>query len=314
MSENLTISYAPHIRKKRYISTTMRDVLISLSPAALASGYFFGFRSLLVIFTCMVSCAVFEILWNKLLKKENTITDLSALVTGLLLSMTLPASIPLWMAVAGSAFAIIIVKCFFGGLGQNIVNPALAARAFMLSSWPVAMTNWEINGLSGATPLAAFKAGAIHPAPNLDLFLGINIPGSIGEVSALLLLIGGIYLVIRKVITPVIPVTYILTVGIFGFLFTKSGLCKGDFLFSIISGGVFLGGIFMATDYTTSPLTAMGQFVYALGAGIITGVIRVYGGYPEGVTYAILIMNVVTPLIDKVFIPSKFGGKAVKAQ
>ena len=184
------------------------------------------------------------------------------------------------------------------------------------AEWPVAMTTWTVAGidaLSGPTPLAAFKAGTIHPAPNLDLFLGTNIGGSIGEVSALLLLIGGIYLVVRKVITPVIPLTYIITTGIFGFLFTKSGFCKGDFLFSILSGGVFLGGIFMATDYTTSPLTAKGQFIYALGAGIITGVIRVYGGYPEGVTYAILIMNILTPIIDKVIVPKKFG-KAVKAK
>ncbi len=314
MSDNLTISYAPHIRKDRYISTTMRDVVISLLPAAVGSVYFFGYRSILVIITSVIACVLSEYVWNKLSKKPNSITDFSAVVTGMLLAMTLPASIPLWMAAIGGAFAIIIVKCFFGGIGQNIVNPALAARAFLLASWPVAMTSWEINGLSGATPLAAFKAGVVHPAPNLDLFLGTGIGGSIGEVSALLLLIGGIYLIWRRVITPVIPLTYIITVGVFGFVFTKSGLCKGDFLFSILSGGVFLGGFFMATDYTTSPLTAKGQFVYALGAGIITGVIRVYGGYPEGVTYAILIMNIVTPLIDKVFVPKKFGGKAVKAQ
>lgn len=315
MSDNLTVSYAPHIRKERYISTTMRDVLISLLPATVGSVFFFGYRSLLVILTTIIACVLSEFIWNKACKKENTVWDLSAVVTGTLLAMTLPPSIPFYMAAAGGVFAIIIVKCFFGGIGQNIVNPALAARAFLLASWPVAMTNWTVAGvdtISGATPLAAFKSGVIHPAPTIDLFLGTNIGGSIGEVSALLLLIGGIYLIARKVITPVIPVTYIATVGLFGFFFTKSGLCKGDFLFSILSGGVFLGGIFMATDYTTSPLTAMGQFVYAIGAGIITGVIRVYGGYPEGVTYAILIMNVVTPLIDKVFLPKKFG-KAVKA-
>lgn len=317
MSDNLVVSYAPHIRKERYISTTMRDVLISLMPAVIGSVYFFGYRTLLVIITSVIAAVLSEFIWNKALKKENSVWDLSAAVTGLLLALTLPPAIPLYMAAVGSVFAIIIVKCFFGGLGQNIVNPALAARAFLLASWPVAMTTWTISGvdaLSGATPLAAFKEGVLHPAPSLDLFLGTNIAGSIGEVSALLLLIGGIYLVVRKVITPVIPLTYIITVGVFGFVFTKSGLFKGDFLFSILSGGVFLGGIFMATDYTTSPLTAKGQFIYALGAGIITGVIRVYGGYPEGVTYAILIMNIVTPLIDKVFVPKKFGGKAVKAK
>ncbi len=316
MSDNLLVSYSPHIRKDRYISTTMRDVLIALLPAIIGSVFFFGYRALLVILVTVISCVVSEFLWNKLCHKDNSISNLSCVVTGVLLAMTLPSSIPLYMAVAGGVFAIIIVKCFFGGLGQNVVNPALAARAFLLASWPVAMTHWTVSGvdtISGATPLAAFKQGIIHPAPSLELFLGTNLPGSIGEVSALLLLIGGIYLVIRKVITPVIPVTYIVTVGIFGFLFTKSGLFRGDFLFSILSGGVFLGGIFMATDYTTSPLTAKGQFVYALGAGIITGVIRVYGGYPEGVTYAILIMNIATPLIDKVFLPKTFG-KAVKAK
>ncbi len=316
MSDNLTVSYAPHIRKDRYISTTMRDVIIALLPAAIGSVYFFGYRSILVILTTVIACVLSELVWTKLSKKETTINDFSAVVTGMLLAMTLPASIPLWMAAIGGVFAIIVVKCFFGGIGQNIVNPALAARAFLLASWPVAMTSWEINGLSGATPLAMFKDAAMsaRPGPSLDLFLGTNLMGSLGEVSALLLLIGGIYLIIRKVITPVIPLTYILTVGVFGFLFTKSGFCQGDFLFSILAGGVFLGGFFMATDYTTSPLTAKGQFVYALGAGIITGVIRVYGGYPEGVTYAILIMNIATPLIDKVFVPKKFGGKAVKAQ
>ena len=317
MSDNLLVSYAPHIRKERYISTTMRDVIISLLPATIGSVFFFGYRSLLVIITSVIAAVLSEFIWNKACKKDNSVWDLSAAVSGLLLAMTLPPSIPLYMAAVGSVFAIIIVKCFFGGLGQNVVNPALAARAFLLASWPVAMTTWTVAGIdatSGATPLAAFKEGILHPAPSLDLFLGTNIAGSIGEVSALLLLIGGIYLIVRKVITPVIPVTYILTVGVFGFLFTKSGLCKGDFLFSILSGGVFLGGIFMATDYTTSPLTAKGQVVYALGAGIITGVIRVYGGYPEGVTYAVLIMNIITPLIDKVFVPKKFGGKAVKVK
>jgi len=316
MSDNLLVSYAPHIRKERYISTTMRDVLISLLPAIIGSVFFFGYRSLVVILTSAIAAVLAEFIWNKACKKENTVTDLSAVVTGVLLAMTLPASIPLYMAAVGSVFAIIIVKCFFGGIGQNVVNPALAARAFLLASWPVAMTTWTVSGvdaLSGATPLAAFKEGVVHPAPNLDLFLGTNIGGSIGEVSALLLLIGGIYLVWRKVITPVIPVTYIITVGLFGFIFTKSGLCKGDFLFSILSGGVFLGGIFMATDYTTSPLTKTGQFVYAFLAGIITGVIRVYGGYPEGVSFAILLMNIATPLIDKAFLPQKFG-KAVKAK
>ena len=311
MTDNLKISYAPHIRKDRYISTTMRDALIALTPAALASIYFFGIRSLLVIAVSVITCILCEFLWNKVCKKPNSTKDLSAAVTGLLLAMCLPANVPLYIPVFGGIFAIIVVKCFFGGLGQNIVNPALAARAFLLASWPVAMTSWDINGISSATPLALLKDGRTNLPNLLDLFLGTNIQGCIGEVSSLLLLLGGIYLIVRKVITPIIPVTYLVTLGIFGFVFNPSGLFNGDFLFSILSGGAFLGAFFMATDYTTSPLTAKGQFIYAFGAAIITGVIRGYGAYPEGITYGILVMNIVTPLIDKAVVPKIFG-KAVK--
>jgi len=317
LEDKLIVSYAPHIRKERYISTSMRDVLIALLPALVGSFFFFGIRALIVVALSVISCVLSEYIWNKISKKKNSISDLSAAVTGLLLAFTLPPSIPYYMVVVGGVFAIIIVKCFYGGLGHNIVNPALAARAFLLACWPVAMTNWTIPGadaVSGATPLAVMKGvGEGTLAKYSDLFFGTNIGGCIGEVSALLLLIGGIYLILRKVITPVIPVTYILTVGFFGWIFNKNGLMSGDFLYSILAGGIFLGGIFMATDYTTSPLTAKGQFVYALMAGIITGVIRVYGGYPEGVTYAILIMNIATPLIDKAIVPKTFG-KAVKAK
>ncbi len=313
MSDNFVISYAPHIRKEKYISTTMRDVIISLIPAVLGSVYFFGWRSLLVIALTVASCVASEYIWTKCSKKENSIVDLSAVVTGLLLAMCLPVSVPVYIPIAGGVFAIIIVKCFFGGLGQNIVNPALAARAFLLASWPVAMTDWTVDALTGATPLAMLKEGRTN-LPNLfDLFFGTNLQGCIGEVSAFLLLIGGIYLIARKVITAVIPVTYLVTLGIFGFVFNPHGFFQGDFLFTILSGGAMLGAFFMATDYTTSPLTAKGQVIYAMGAGLITGVIRIYGGYPEGVTYGILIMNIVTPLIDKAFVPKTFG-KAVKSK
>lgn len=313
MSENLKISYAPHIRNDRYISTTMRDVIIALLPALIGSVFFFGLRALLVTLVSAASCVISEYIWNRLLRKEQSITDLSALVTGILLAMTLPSSVPLYIPIAGGIFAIIIVKCFFGGLGQNIVNPALAARAFLLASWPVAMTDWNVDAVSGATPLAMLKEGRTNLPDLFDLFMGTNIGGCLGEVSAFLLLIGGIYLIARKVITPVIPLTYLATVGICGFIFNPHQIFGGDFLFSILSGGVMLGGIFMATDYATSPLTAKGQFVYALGAGFITVIIRSYGGYPEGVTYAILIMNIITPLIDKVIVPKTFG-KAVKSK
>ena len=317
MEDKLIVSYAPHIRKERYISTSMRDVLIALLPALIGSIFFFGIRSLLVVATSVITCVLAEYIWNRLLKKKNSITDLSAAVTGVLLAFCMPPSIPIYMVIVGGIFAIIIVKCFFGGIGQNIVNPALAARAFLLACWPVAMTDWTIpkaDAVSGATPLAVMKGvGEGSLAKYTDLFFGTNIGGCIGEVSALLLIIGGIYLIARKVITPAIPVTYILTVGLFGFIFSKNGLLNGDFIYSILAGGVFLGGIFMATDYTTSPLTTKGQILYAFLAGIITGVIRVYGGYPEGVTYAILIMNIATPLIDKAITP-KYFGKAVKVK
>lgn len=313
MNENLSISYAPHIRKDRYISTTMRDVIIALIPALIGSVFFFGARSLVVTALAVASCVLSEYIWNKACGKANSVNDLSAVVTGILLAMTLPVSVPWYIPVSGGVFAIIIVKCFFGGLGQNIVNPALAARAFLLASWPVAMTDWSIDGLTGATPLAMLKDGRTN-LPNLfNLFFGTELQGSLGEVSAFLLLIGGIYLIARKVITATIPVTYLLTLGIFGFIFNPHGFFQGDFLFTILSGGAMLGAFFMATDYTTSPLTCKGQIIYAFGAAVITGVIRIYGGYPEGVTYGILIMNIVTPLIDRAVVPKTFG-KAVKSK
>lgn len=317
MENNFLVSYAPHIRTERYISTTMRDVLIAMLPALAGSVYFFGIRALAVTAVCVISCILAEYIWTRAAKKNTSINDLSAAVTGVLLAFCLPVTIPYYMAAVGSVFAIIVVKCFFGGLGQNIVNPALAARAFLLACWPVDMTDWTIpkaDAVTGATPLAVMKGvGEGTLAKYSDLFLGTNIGGCIGEVSALLLLIGCIYLFARKVITPVIPAIYILTVGLFGWIFTKNGFFTGDFLYSILAGGVILGGVFMATDYTTSPLTAKGQALYALLAGIITGIIRVYGGYPEGVTYGILVMNIATPLIDKAFVPKTFG-KAVKAK
>lgn len=315
MDEKLNVSYAPHIRTERYISTTMRDVLIALVPALCGGVYFFGIRALIVTLVSVCACMLSEYIWTVLAKKKNSLPDLSAAVTGVLLAFCMPPSVPYYMVTVGAVFAIIIVKSFFGGLGQNIVNPALAARAFLLACWPVAMTDYSIPGadaVSGATPLAVMKGvGEGTLASYRDLFLGTNIGGCIGEVSALLILIGALYLFVRKVISHVIPITYILTVGVFGLLFSKDGFMQGDFLYSILAGGVMLGGVFMATDYTTSPLTAKGQALYAFLAGIITGVIRVYGGYPEGVTYAILVMNIATPLIDKAIVPKTFG-KAVK--
>ncbi len=318
---NLVISYSPHIKGKNNIRAFMRDVIIALMPALLGSVYFFGLEALLVCLTSAAFCVLFEFIWDKLTGKENTTGDLTAIVTGILLAFCLPASIPLYMVVIGDAFAIIIVKCFFGGAGNNFVNPALAARAFLLACWPVELTTYPVpkdpfgwfssfDAVSGATPLAVIKgteAASAEAASYTELFFGY-VGGCIGEVSVLLLLIGAAYLVIRKVISLVIPVTYLATLGIFCMIFSDF-----SFLWNIMAGGVVLGGFFMATDYATSPVTKWGQFVYAFGAGLITGVIRIYGGYPEGVTYAILIMNIITPLIDKYIRPGKFGSKAVKA-
>lgn len=318
MDNKLIVSYAPHIRGKVNASHIMRNVILALMPALLGAIYFFGIRSLIVTLTSAAFCVLFEYTWNKLTKKENTTGDLSAIVTGVLLAFSMPASVPLYMLIIGDAFAIIVVKCFYGGIGQNFVNPALAARAFLLACWPIAMTTYPapndafglfgtVDSISGATPLAAIKGleGATM-ASLKDLFFG-NVSGCIGEVSACLLLIGGIYLIARRVIGVIIPLTYLVSVGLFGMLFSDFG-----FLYHILSGGVVMGAFFMATDYTTSPVSHLGQFIYALGAGLITGVIRIFGGYPEGITYAVLIMNIVTPLIDKYIKPRKFG-KAVKA-
>ncbi|MCI5971237.1 MAG: RnfABCDGE type electron transport complex subunit D [Clostridia bacterium] len=303
MENKLYVSYAPHIRSKETVSETMLDVLISLIPALAAGVYFFGVRSLFVVMVSVAACLVFESLWNMLLKRKNTIGDLSAAVTGVLLAFCLPPTIPLWIVVIGDFFAIIIAKEFFGGLGQNIVNPALAARAFLLACWPVDMTNYTApftnlfssEVVSSATPLVS----DIKPS-YFELFIG-KIPGCIGEVSALCLIIGGIYLLVKKRIDFVIPVCYILGVGVMGKIF-------GDgFMFSILSGGVILAGFFMATDYVTSPMTMTGQVIYALFSALVTAVIRKFGGYPEGVTYAILMGNIITPLIDKFAVPKKFG-------
>ena len=318
---NLVISYSPHIKGEKNIRTIMRDVIIALIPALIGGVYFFGLEALLVCLTSAAFCVLFEFIWNKLTKKENTTGDLTAIVTGILLAFCLPAGIPLYMVVIGDAFAIIVVKCFFGGAGNNFVNPALAARAFLLACWPVEMTTFptpkdpfgwftSFDAVSGATPLAVVKgteAAGMEAASYSELFFGY-ISGCIGEVSVILLLAGAAYLIIRKVINLIIPVTYLATLGIFCMIFSDFG-----FLWHVMAGGVVLGGFFMATDYTTSPVTGFGQFIYALGAGLLTGIIRIFGGYPEGVTYAILIMNIITPLLDKYIRPKKFGSKAVKA-
>lgn len=317
MEEKLIVSHSPHIGSNETVTKIMLDVIIALMPAFIAGCIVFGVRALTVTIVCMISCVLSEYIWQRILKKPDTTGDLSAIVTGMLLAFNLPASIPLWMAVIGSVFAIIIVKQFFGGLGHNFMNPALAARAFLLAAWALPMTTWYAPGtvlppfgapdaISTATPLAAYAAG--NPDFSyLSLFLG-NIGGCIGETSALAILIGAVYLIIKKVIRIRVPLIFIATVALGTWLFAgNDGIGTGDPLYMILSGGLMLGACFMATDYTTTPTTPKGQIVFALGCGIITVLIRVWGGYPEGVSYSILLMNIATPLIDKATAPKRFG-------
>jgi electron transport complex protein RnfD len=294
----------------------MAAVLISLAPAGIAGIWFFGLTALLVIVTCVAACVISEWLWQRLMGRKSTLSDLSAVVTGLLLAYNMPPSIPLWMAVVGSVFAIIVVKQFYGGIGCNIVNPALAARAMMLISWPTAMTTWSFHGVSGATPLAVMKMGAAATSsatvagpsavipPIRDMFLG-GMGGCIGETSALLLLLGGLYLIWEGIISWRIPFIYVITTAVLASLFGHGG---GHFPhYEILSGGLMLGAFFMATDYTTSPMSGKGQIIYAFGCGLLTALIRTWGGYPEGVSYSILIMNVAVPLIDRYTAPRVLG-------
>ena len=302
----LTLSSSPHIRANESVQTIMRDVLIALLPAALAGVYFFKMRAALVMIVAVASAVLTEYLWQRLTHKNITVGDLSAAVTGLLLAFNVPPTMPLWMVVVGTVFAVLIVKQLFGGIGQNIVNPALAGRAFLLASWPIAMTTWTLDGITTATPLAILKAGEGSLPTLSQAFIG-NIGGCIGETSALALLIGFVYLLYRKVISWEIPVVYIATVAILTTVIGRNGFMTGNGLYEIFTGGLMLGAIFMATDYTTTPMTKKGQVIFALGCGIIATIIRTIGGYPEGVSYSILIMNLCVPLIDKFATPRTFG-------
>ena len=306
MEKLLHISVSPHIHGNKTTRGVMLDVIIALLPAAIAGVILFGLNALFVILTCVVSAVACEALFKFIVKKEQTIDDLSAVVTGLLLALNLPANIPLWQAAVGSAFAIIVVKCFFGGLGKNIVNPAITGRVFMLiafGSMTAAVFPKGMDSASGATPLSDL---ANEQAVDLmDLFLG-KCGGALGETCALALLIGGIYLLVRRVITWHVPVSFI------GVTFILSLLIEGGSfetaLAWVLSGGLFIGAFFMATDYVTSPTTAKGKLIFGAAAGIITVLIRFWGGYPEGVSFAILFMNIVNPYIDSLCVRKVFGG------
>ncbi len=299
MKSLLNVTSSPHLKHTDTTSGIMLDVIIALLPACAYGCIIFGWYAGLLLATCVVSAVASEFVWNILLKKQNTIGDLSAVVTGLLLGMNLPPRLPLWMAAIGSMVAIIVVKQMFGGIGCNFANPAIAARIVLLVSFPVAMTSFisPVEAVTSATPLS----GSLEIAPTVkQLFFGMH-SGCIGETSAFLLMVGGIYLMIRRVITPVIPVCF---VGSVALLTLISG---GDVTLSVLGGGVMLGAIFMATDYTTSPTSISGKAIFGLGCGIITFVIRKFAALPEGVSYSILLMNILVPYINKLTLKKPFG-------
>ena len=318
MKEKYIVSSSPHVRSEVGTSKIMRDVIIALIPTIIAGTYIFGIKALLIILISVISAVFSEHIWCLITKKKTTVMDGSAAVTGVLLALTLPVGVPLFIPALGSIFAIIIAKALFGGLGHNFMNPALVGRAFLVASFSQAMTTWNkpfyykgVEAVTGATPLNILKSGGELTATYKDLFLG-NTGGCIGEVCAFALIIGFIYLLIKKVIRPFATLSYLLGVGVFGVIFGYNGYFTGDFLVSILTGGVMLGAIFMLTDYVTSPTTDRGNIIYGLLAALITIFIRLKGGYPEGVCYSILLVNILAPQIDKLFIPKKYGFVKVK--
>ena len=304
---NLTVASSPHIRGNFRTNRIMADVMIALTPALAVGVVRFGMDALILTLVTMASAVAAEWIYGKLTKSRNTTVDGSALVTGMLLAMTLPHTCPIWLAVCGSIFAIVFVKCLCGGLGQNIFNPALAARAAMMLCYPVGLTRFmDIDGITAATPLHHMVMPALPEQTVAQMFLG-NCPGSIGEISALALIAGGCYLVYRKVISLRIPVAYLGTLAVLTLVFSKTDAPVDWMLYSLCSGGVMLGAIFMATDYATSPATPMGQIVYGIGCGALTVLFRYFGLFPEGVTYAILLMNAFVWFIDRLTPIRRFG-------
>ena len=304
MDQMLHVSSNPHVRDKMTTSKIMQLVALALLPTTLFGIYNFGLRALLVVVITVASSVFFEWIYDKLMHKKNTITDFSAVVTGLLLALNMPASIPLWMPVLGSAFAIIVVKQLFGGLGQNFMNPALGARCFLLLSFTGPMTYFIYDGVTGATPLAELKAG--QTVDTMSMLIG-TIRGTIGETSVIAIMIGAIILLLTGVIDLRIPGTYIVTFVIFVTLFGGHGFDPQYITAHLCGGGLMLGAWFMATDYVTSPITKKGQYVYGACLGILTGLFRLFGGSAEGVSYAIIISNLLVPLIEKVTLPKPFG-------
>lgn len=314
----LFVSSSPHLRSKKTTTGVMLDVIIALMPALIMAVVYFGFKALLLAFICVASCVLTEYICRKVMKRKNTITDLSAAVTGLLLALNLPVDISPFIAVFGCVVAIVVVKQMFGGIGYNFVNPALAARVVLMVSFPTAMTTWTntrfmeadavtsattLDAVTSATPLAAGEGAYSY----LDLFLG-NIGGSMGEVCTLAILLGGIYLVVRKIISPIIPVVYLGTAAVMSLVL---GL---DPLYQLMSGGIMLGAVFMATDYVTSPITKWGKVIFGVGLGVLTMLIRTYSNLPEGVSFAILLMNILVPHIENLTKPRAFGESRKKGE
>ncbi len=315
IKNKLNVSASPHVKSPKTVTGIMLDVIIALCPALVASVFLFGPQALAVTAVCVSTCVLSEFVCRKVMKRNNTINDLSAIVTGLLLAFNLPSTIPLWMAAVGSVIAIVVVKQFFGGIGQNFVNPALAGRIILLTSFPTAMASWaaplswKAEATTTASPLAAmYNEAGEFTAENLpaltDMLIG-NRAGCLGEVCAIGLILGGLYLVIRKVISPAIPLTFIATVAVF---MTVAGGFNMEYVaYQLLSGGLLIGAIFMATDYTTSPISLKGKIIFGIGCGLLTSLIRFYGNLPEGVSFAIVIMNILVPHIERLTAPKPFG-------
>jgi len=300
----LTVSANPHVKDKDNVNKIMWYVIVALLPAVIASVYFFRLRALIVIFSSVISAVLTEFVIQKFMKQKITITDCSAVLTGLLLGLILSPLVPFWIPVLGSMFAIAIGKMVFGGLGHNIFNPALVGRAFLVASWPALMTRWLVDGTTGATPLGMLKLEGVKTGYNA-LFFG-NIGGCIGETSALALLIGAGFLFYKKIIDWRIPASFIGTVFVFAWVFRQ------DPVFHILAGGLLIGAFFMATDYVTSPITKKGKLIFGFGCGFLTIILRLFSGYPEGVMFSILLMNAATPLIERFTLPKPFGFRKVE--
>lgn len=323
----LTVTSSPHLRSPETTTGIMLDVIIALSPSLIAAICIFGWRSLLVTCVTVATCVVSEYLSRKIMRRDNTISDLSAVVTGILLAFNLPVTIPLWMAAIGSVVAIVVVKQFFGGIGCNFINPALVGRIVLMMSFPTAMSSWAVplawrsgSAVTAATPMAQLSsvldagvsAQSLNAAglPSLtEMLLGVR-GGSLGEVCALTLILGGLYLIIRRVISPAIPLCYIGTVAVIMLIAGKGNLTF--MAYELLGGGLLLGAIFMATDYTTSPLTFKGKIIYAVGCGLVTALIRLFGNMPEGVSFSIILMNILVPHIEKLTAPRPFGRRREK--